>query len=180
MQYISDDSMLNAVLSLLTIIMPYLEKNKPKDNIILDKFLEPDNETFFKEKVLYLINRGSIYRLDKAMETAAILLTNEKCAETFFNENEIDLMVDVALRELNKPNSVNTRVAVIKTLVICLNNKSYCRLFENRVAESQECVDLQILHEDHDYPYAPKERKQLNRLNCVLQRIREEIEAEHE
>ena len=50
---------------------------------------------------MYLANQGSAYRLDKAMQTINILMSNESTLG-FFNENEIDIIVGCGLRELGE------------------------------------------------------------------------------
>ena len=52
-----------------------------------------------------MANRGSVYRLEKCMETIGVLLQNKKTVE-MFNENDVDFVVDVAIRELGAPNKV--------------------------------------------------------------------------
>ena len=58
---------------------------------------------------MYLANRGSSYRLDKAMQTIYVLLTNAK-TPGFFNENEIDIIIGCGLRELGEKNTSRSRV----------------------------------------------------------------------
>jgi len=48
-------------------VMPYFEKNSPYNNMILNEFIVAEKEDFYKDKLLYLTNRGSMYRLDKCM-----------------------------------------------------------------------------------------------------------------
>jgi hypothetical protein len=46
-----------------------------KANLILLEFLEKEN--FYREKLLYLTNRGDTYRLDKCLETANVILSKK-------------------------------------------------------------------------------------------------------
>lgn len=107
--FIVDENTLNALLSILVCVMPYFEKNSPYNNMILNEFIVAEKEDFYKDKLLYLTNRGSMYRLDKCMQTIGCLLANYK-SEKFFNENDIDIIVDIGLRELATPNSARTRI----------------------------------------------------------------------
>jgi hypothetical protein len=47
--------------------MPYYEKTMSYNNIVLEEFITSEKEDFYKDKLLYLTNRGSMYRLDKCM-----------------------------------------------------------------------------------------------------------------
>lgn len=80
-------------------VCPTFERRSSTDNPITTEFTNPEKEQFYKEKLLFLTNRGSVYRLEKCMETIAVLLQSFKTAE-IFNENDIDFIMDIAIREL--------------------------------------------------------------------------------
>jgi len=68
MEYIEDDATLNSLISILVCIMPVLEKkNEDQDGVdgnpILKIFVE--KEEIYREKLIYLTNRGSEYGMDK-------------------------------------------------------------------------------------------------------------------
>ena len=107
--FIVDENTLHALLSILVCVMPYFEKTMSYNNIVLNEFITSEKEDFYKDKLLYLTNRGSMYRLDKCMQTIGVLLSNYK-SEKFFNENDIDIIVSVGLRELATPNASRARV----------------------------------------------------------------------
>ena len=69
-----------------------------------------EKEDFYKKQLLHMVNRGSTYRLDKAMETIIVLMTNEKTKENYLNETDIDSVVNVGLRELTEENTSRSRV----------------------------------------------------------------------
>jgi hypothetical protein len=55
--------MLNAMISMCTILFPHLEAIRHTEkgsgkNLIMEKFMDPDYTNYFKEKILYLVNRG--------------------------------------------------------------------------------------------------------------------------
>lgn len=83
-QFIVDENTVYALISILVCVMPYFEKTTPHDNLVLQEFIKADREDFYKDKLLYLTNRGSMYRLDKCMHSIAVLLKNYK-SEAFFN-----------------------------------------------------------------------------------------------
>lgn len=90
---------MNALISILVCVCPTFERRSSIDNPITTEFTNPEKEQFYKEKLLFLTNRGSVYRLEKCMETIAVLLQSPKTAE-IFNENDIDFIMDIAIREL--------------------------------------------------------------------------------
>ena len=98
MPFIVDESTLHALISIFTVLLPWYEKTQPEDNPIIREFL--DKEQIYKEKLLYLTIRGSMYRLDKSMQTITVLMTNEETKGKFFTDNDYDLIVDCGLREL--------------------------------------------------------------------------------
>jgi hypothetical protein len=65
LEFVTEEAMLDALISLLVIICPYKEKEDPNDNFILEHFVEKYD--FYNEKLLYLANRGSMFRLDAIM-----------------------------------------------------------------------------------------------------------------
>lgn len=73
--FIVEESTVNALISILVVLLPHFEKTCPNDNLVLSEFISK-KEDFYKEKLIYLTNRGSMYRLDKCMQTIAVLLTN--------------------------------------------------------------------------------------------------------
>lgn len=103
--FIVDEGTLNALISILVCVCPTFERRSSSENPITAEFTNTEKEQFYKEKLLFLTNRGSVYRLEKCMETISVLLQNPKTAE-IFNENDIDFIFDVAIRELGVHNSV--------------------------------------------------------------------------
>jgi len=59
----------------------------------------------------------------------------------FFNENDIECIVDVGIRELEFPHNEVSRVQILKTLIICMKNKDYISLNEHRVADVLAALD---------------------------------------
>ena len=109
MPYVVDEPTVEALVSIFTIICPYYEKTQPDDNIMLKEFTG-EREDFYKKQLLHMVNRGSTYRLDKAMETIIVLMTNEKTKANYLNETDIDSVVNVGLRELTEENTSRSRV----------------------------------------------------------------------
>ncbi len=81
---------------------------------------------------MYLANRGSMYRLDKCMHTIECLMTNKKSQE-FFNDNDLNMIVDIGLRELGTPNSNRARVRTLRVLRLVLEHPSFWESNRNRL-----------------------------------------------
>ena len=77
LEFIQDESTLHSLISILVCLLPVFEKKSsdPDDidqNPILKEFVT--KEDLYREKLLYLTNRGSLYRLDKCCKTLNIML----------------------------------------------------------------------------------------------------------
>ena len=119
MPYVIDESTQYALISIFTVLLPYYEKTQPENNLIIKEFL--DKEQIYKEKLLYLTIRGSMYRLDKSMETIIVLMTNESTKGRFFSDNDFNLIVDCCLRELESKNTARTRTQIMKVMCLLLD-----------------------------------------------------------
>lgn len=64
-------------------------------NVALQEFLE--NDSFYREKLLHLTNRGNKYRFDKCLEAVRIIMAKDS---HYFNQNDMNLLVDITLREI--------------------------------------------------------------------------------
>ena len=123
MEFIGEEGTLNALISILVIVCASYEKKLQKlkgsstqgeyeaaaalPNIALNEFLE--NENFYREKLLHLTNRGNLYRFDKCLETINIILQKE-VSKDFFNINDMNLLLDICLREIQREKKPSTRV----------------------------------------------------------------------
>lgn len=65
-----------------------------------------------------------MYRLDKCMQTISCLLQNSK-TEKYFNENDLDILVTIGLRELGTPNASRARVQTLRVLNLILDHPTY-------------------------------------------------------
>lgn len=108
-----------------------------------------------------------MYRLDKCMQTIGVLLSNYK-SEKFFNENDIDIIVSVGLRELATPNAARARVQILRVLNQILDHPTYLEFYKQRLADYNSTIESQILHEDESSIYGPKEREQIAIMNIKL------------
>jgi len=128
-------------LSIFAVVCPTFEKRNPSDNLILTEFTQDDKRQFYKEQLLFLTNRGSVYRLDKCMQTIAVIMQNPKTKDDFFNLNDLDYIVGVAMRELNVRNTRRTRIQILKVLNIVLGISEYWATFKHRLVEINECLE---------------------------------------
>ena len=134
MPFVVDEPTVEALISIFTIICPYYEKVQPEDNIILKEFTG-EKEDFYKKQIIHMVNRGSSYRLDKAMETVIVLMTNEMTKTNYLNETDIDSIVNVALRELSEENTSRSRVQTLRVLLKALEHPTYLKHYGARLQE---------------------------------------------
>lgn len=118
-----------------------------------------DKEQTYKEKLLYLTIRGSMYRLDKSMQSVCVLLTNPKTVGKFFSMNDFDLIVDCCLRELESANTGRTRTQILRVLNLILDNNQYVELNMNRLVEFNTTLTNIVLYEDEQNEFTVKERE---------------------
>jgi hypothetical protein len=165
--YIVDEGTMNALISILVCVCPTFERRNPENNPVTAEFTNEDKEQFYKEKLLFLTNRGSVYRLEKCMETLSVLLQNPKSVE-MFNENDVDFIVDVAIRELGVANKVVARVETLKVLNIILDHAPYWQYYSHRLQDIEQLLESQIIFEDEDKSYSEKELVQYAIMNYKL------------
>ena len=108
--------------------MPVFEKQNSDPegvdgNPILKEFVE--KETLYREKLIYLTNRGSEYGMDKCCKTLQIMLTKKQLALTYFNINDLNLILDILIREVTTTTSSKTRVQLLKLTELVLDNEVY-------------------------------------------------------
>ena len=77
LEFIEDEATLNSLCSILVCLMPVFEKQNPDPegtdgNPILKEFVE--KEQLYREKLIFLINRGAEYGMDKCCKTLQIML----------------------------------------------------------------------------------------------------------
>ena len=150
--FIEDDSTLHPLVSILVCLLPLFEKRSedPDDitkNPVLNEFVT--KEQFYREKLIYLVNRGGIYRLDKCCKALNILLSKPDLASYYFNTNDINLILDILLREAQSNAEAKTRVQVLRLMETILDNPVY-REYKHRFEDVEEMVVEQILYEDDD------------------------------
>ena len=167
--YVVDDSTMYALISIFTVLLPYYEKTQPENNLILKEFL--DNEQVYKEKLLYLTIRGSMYRLDKCLQSICVLLTNPQTMGKFFSMNDFDLLVDCCLRELESPNTGRTRTQILRLMNLILDNGQYIELHKHRLPDFHTKIETIVIHEEEEFEFTVKEREQIMRLNMRLVKL---------
>lgn len=124
MPHIVDENTLHALMSILVVVFPYFEKVYSNNNPIMTEFLLGSKTDYYKTEIMYLTNRGSMYRLDKCMQAISVLLQGSD-SENFFNENDVDIIMGICLRELGTPNSSRTRLQTLRVLNLILEHPTY-------------------------------------------------------
>jgi len=148
------------------VLLPYYEKHQPHNNLIISEFL--DKEQIYKEKLLYLTIRGSMYRLDKSLQTITVLMTNEQTKGRFFSDNDYDLIVDCCLRELESKNTARTRTQILRVMNLIIDHPSWIKTNSHRLPDFNSKLELIVIHEEESSEFTVKEREQIIRLNMRL------------
>ena len=86
--HIVDENTQHALMSILVVVFPFYHKIYPYNNLIMAEFLISDKTDYYKTEIMYLTNRGSMYKLDKCMQAISVLLQSSD-SENFFNENNL-------------------------------------------------------------------------------------------
>ena len=81
LEHINDDSTLYSLISILVCLVPQFQKGN--ENPVL-KDIE-DRQDIYRERILFITNRGSLYRLDKCCETINIILNTDSLKSYYFN-----------------------------------------------------------------------------------------------
>lgn len=157
MPYVVDESTQNALISTFTVLLPHYEKHQPENNLVLQEFLQHEQE--YKEKLLYLTVRGTGYRLDKSMQTIAVLLTNENTKGKFFSDNDFDVIADCCLRELESKNTSRARVQIMRVMCLILDHPTWMPSNYHRLSEFDAVMEHIVIHEDSSEEFVVKERE---------------------
>jgi hypothetical protein len=56
-------------------------------------------------------------------------------SEHFFNQNDLDMIVDIGLRELATPNSTRARVHILRVLNLVLEHPTYLDFSKERLRD---------------------------------------------
>jgi hypothetical protein len=169
MPYVVDESTQYALISIFTVLLPFYERTQPNNNLIINEFL--DKELVYKEKLLYLTIRGSMYRLDKSMQSIWVLMTNPKTACKFFSLNDYGLIVDCCLRELESPNTSRTRIQILKVMCVILDHPAFIAHNKHRLSDFNTKLENLVIHEDASQEFVVKEREQIIRVNMRLMKL---------
>lgn len=171
LQHIVDESVLDALVSVLAVLYPYYEKKDPCNNLVHTAFLQ--RETFFKEKLIHIGNRASQFRLDKILQTLGQLMTKEETKDTFFTVNDFDVIIDVCLRELEKDHPSRDRIHIFKVLYIILCTDKYILepAYSHRIDQYKKVIESVVVNEDDAAGYVTKERINIIKINQKLLRL---------
>ena len=142
MNYIEDENTLHSLVSILVCLMPYFQDKStdPTDynlNPIFKEFVT--NEILYREKLIYITNRGNMYRLDKCCCTLKIIIDNPTLSGYYFNQNDLNLIVDILMREVTSNTNPAVRIEIYRLIESILNNKVY-RNEKYKYSEVKEMV----------------------------------------
>ena len=146
-------------------VLPNFQK-EGEQNPILKEFI--DNESFYREKLIFITNRGSLYRLDKCCSTLNIILCDPKLSTYYFNTNDLNLIVDILLREVNTNTDPRVRVQIFKLIETVMANETY-RQGKYRYEDVQQMVEETIMYEEEESKYTEQELECISSLNQYFQ-----------
>jgi Protein of unknown function (DUF2013) len=182
MDFITDEHTLNALISILVILCAAYEKKIAKQlawgsyegskvpivNLAYQEFV--DNESFYREKLLHLTNRGNRYRFDKCLETISILLAKER-SHDFFNSNDLNVLLDICLREIQTEREASVRTQILRMVETIMDHGMY-RKYPYKLEDIRDMVNELILYEPEEDgigTYSVKEREYIAKLNLKFQ-----------
>ena len=165
LEFIEDENTLHSLVSILVCLLPYFEEISPdpsdiSKNPILLEFVK--KEVFYREKLIYITNRGTQYRLDKCAMTLNIMLSKPDLASYYFNINDINLILDILLREVATNTQGKTRVELYKLMETVLDSEIY-REYKYRQEDVEQIIQELIIYEDED----TEKRYDQNELECI-------------
>lgn len=177
LEFITDENTTNALISILVVLCAAYEKKlarqaelgvevdtSTKSNLALLEFTQ--NESFYREKLLHLTNRSNRYRFDKCLETISIVMSKER---DFFNINDLNVLLDICLREIQTERSPAVRVQIFRTIETIMDHHAY-RQYPYKLEDIRDTVNELVLFEDEIHaPYSVKERESLAKLNLKFQ-----------
>ena len=125
-------------------------------------------DSFYREELLYITNRGALYRLDKCCKTLNIILTKPQLASYYFNTNDLNLLMDVMLREVVSNPDSKTRIQIYKLIETVLNNEIY-REYKYRYEDVEQVIRENIMDDEGDNKFSDAERECIASLNTFFQ-----------
>ena len=175
LSFISDDQTINALVSILVILCSAYEKKRAKlaeagdhsaaaavVNHAYNEFIE--NESFYREKLLHLTNRSNRYRFDKCLDTLSIVMARE-ASRDFFNINDLNVLLDICLREIQTEKVTEVRVQILRTIETIIDHEMY-RTYPYKLDDIREIIHELILYEDEaSGGYSQKEHEYIAILN---------------
>jgi len=138
--------------SILVCLFPLFEKRSTAantENIILKEFLSKEKDNYWREEIIYLANRGAHYRLDKCAKTINLMMKKADIASYYFNNNDINLIMDILLREVLTNQESKTRCQILRLMETLLNNDIY-KEQNYKIEEVEEMIDEQIKYEEDE------------------------------
>jgi hypothetical protein len=135
-------------------------------NLAYNEFIQ--NESYYREKLLHLTNRGNRYRFDKCLETLSIILSKEQ-SKDFFNINDLNVLLDICLREIQTEKDPNVRVQILRMIETIIDHDMY-KQYPYKLDDIRDTVNELVLYEDESQGgYSIKEKEFISKLNLKFQ-----------
>jgi hypothetical protein len=109
--------------------------------------------------------------MDKCLETINILLSKEESKDHFFNNNDLNYILDICLNEIQREKNTDTRVQILKAIDNIVENKKFRERPYNMNGIQQVVKDL-ILEEEDNGGYSEKEKEWLSNLNLKFEMMK--------
>jgi len=130
LEFIEEENIKHSLASILVCLCPLFEarsenKDDISNNIVLSDMLSQEKDSYWREELIHLANRGAHYRLDKCCEVINIIFDKVDYKNYYFNKNDINLIMDILLREVLTNTFSETRVQIYKLMTTLLSNDTY-------------------------------------------------------
>jgi hypothetical protein len=140
---IADEKIFTAIILILITISA--ESKSPKDSIVLNLVLKHNNQRFFSEYIVHLLNKGAADQTEKILRLILDLYVTLKRTD-FFYINDLKVVIDVIMREVANTSNENLRALYIQSLKAILPTDEY-RKNNHRKSDIKTLLD-DILYSD--------------------------------
>mmetsp|Transcript_17598 Transcript_17598/g.29711 ORF Transcript_17598/g.29711 Transcript_17598/m.29711 type:complete len:139 (+) Transcript_17598:547-963(+) len=103
-----------------------------------------EKDQLYREKLIYITNRGGNYRIDKCFSALNTILSKADIAQFYFNTNDLNLIMDIALREVLIQSCFRTKVEILKLMETIMDNPIYSQ-YQHRLEDVQQMIEEQVL-----------------------------------
>ena len=140
---IADEKIFTAIVFILISISS--EAKHPKESLVLNLVLKHNNQRFFSEYLVHLLNKGAAEQTEKILKLIIDLYVTLKKTD-FFYINDLKVVIDVIMREVANTSNESLRALYLKSLKGILPSDEY-RKNNHRKSDIKTLLD-DILYSD--------------------------------